>query len=273
MTSFIRFSLSPIFWIVLSILALPSMAQDYKVGSPAAAALAAEFHSGDPFRIGQAINRLPYYEDVYENSSLMADVDPLVADGIISALDSQIDYLLSLGESEGGEFVFEGNVSPLMTYAAQLPGDEAIPVLLRASQFGGAPVLSLASFGEDIIPIVIDYIHSSERTWDETWGGFSVLNTVVREVYPIDPATYAILKQIAADYIQGNGSEHLKDHPSHELLPLLGSFLASGLGDADLKPMVESLSSEFPAFVELYLEQWYDPSVESVDKEQLDEDR
>ncbi len=271
MTYFNRFSLSMIALIIFAILALPSMAQDYKVGSPSAAALAAEFHSGDPFRISQAIDRLPYYEDVYENVALMADVHPLVSDGIINALDSQIDYLLSLEDGEEGEFVFEGIVSPLMTYAAQLPGDRAIPVLLRASQFGGAPVLSLASFGEDIIPIVIDYMKSSERTWDEFRSCFFILRTVIEELHPIDPSTYIILKQIAADYIQGYVPEHFQDHPSHDFLVILGSLIASSLGDADLKPMVEALYSQFPGFVELYLEQWYDPSVESVDSDQIDE--
>ena len=273
MTASIRFSLSPIFWIVLSILALPSMAQDYKVGSPAAAALAAEFHSGDPFRIGQAINRLPYYEDVYENSSLMADVDPLVADGIINALDSQIDYLLSLAESEGGEFVFEGLVSPLMTYAAQLPGDESIPVLLRASQFGGAPSLSLSYRGEYIIPIVVNYIRSSERTYDELRGGFLVLHSVVTRSRPIDSSLYAILKEISAEYIQGYIPKHLQDHPSRELLRYRGSFLASALGDAELKKMVIDTFGYGDGLVNINLERWYDPSAEAVEQEQLDEDR
>ena len=51
MTSFLRFLLSTtILTVVLSFLVSASMAQAYKVGSPDAAALAMEFHSGDCYR-------------------------------------------------------------------------------------------------------------------------------------------------------------------------------------------------------------------------------
>ncbi len=272
MTSPIRYSFFlTISLIVFSILALSSMAQDYKVGSPSASALAAEFHSGDPFRISQAIDRLPYYEDVYEDSSIFVDVDPYVAKGIISALDNQLDMYLYGDLEYNEEHFFESVITPLATYLTRINDRDAIPILLRASEISSVSHIALAEFGPDIVPIIIDYMHSDERTLDQITGAFYPLTNILHLWRPLDAETHGMLRQLAIDYIQGYVPEHLIDHPRSNTFKSDGAFLASVLGDADLKPMVEALSSEFPMFIELYLEQWYDPSIESVDSDQIDE--
>ena len=181
MTAFYRSSLLMIFPVILLCFALSASAQDRQVAAPSAAMLAAELHSGDAFRISEALRYLPYYEDVHEDYSLMADVHPLVARGIISALEDQIIPFENQNAGEDAEYLFEAILVPLITYAAQLPGRDAIPVLLRASQFSGTAVAKLASFGPDIIPVILDYMNSSELTRHQLKGGFYVLAYTVRQ--------------------------------------------------------------------------------------------
>ncbi len=122
MTAFYRSSLLMIFPVILLCFALSASAQDRQVAAPSAAMLAAELHSGDAFRISEALRYLPYYEDVHEDPSLMADVSPLVARGIISALESQIVPFETHTVGEDAESLFEGVLVPLITYAAQRGG-------------------------------------------------------------------------------------------------------------------------------------------------------
>ena len=66
------------------------------------------------------------------------------------------------------------------------------------------------------------------------------------------------------DYMQGYVPEHLAND-SNDYVPILcGAYLASVLGDEDLKPMVAALSSYDSILIELYLKNWYDPDAESV---------
>ncbi len=259
MTSSIRFPLSlTIFLIAFSILALPSLAQDYKIGSPNAAALAIELHSGDPYKIAGALDDIPWNYSIEVMSEFRESVSPLVADGLISALDDLCNLHIS-GDQENyeDEWIYE-ILEPLMFYVAALEDERTIPLLLKASQFGGMAPLGLASFGPRIFPIILAYIESSERTIMELRGAFLALVRTVEESRPLDSSTHSTLRELSIRYLQGYVPEHLKNHPYSNTLKRRGMDIAFVLGDADLKPMVARYASEFPGFVKMYLEDWYD---------------
>ena len=256
--------------LVLFVPAFEAMAQAYKVGSPDAAALAMEFHSGDSYRIAQALLDLPYYEDVYEDNTLFVDVDPYVEKGIISALDSQLDVYFSWDLAEGKEFFFEDVITPLAVYLTRIDDPDAIPVLLRAIEISAAARIALAEFGPDVVPLVIDHMNSSECTIDYIISGFFALATIVRFWRPLDAEMHTTLRQLAIDYIQGYIPEHLIDDPQSYGFKFDGSYLASVLGDTDLKPMVAALSSYNPILIEGYLQNWYDPDTDAADRDQID---
>ncbi len=96
MTAFLRPLLSlTISLIVLSLFAFSSMAQDKQVAAPSAAALAMELHSGDPYRIDEAVYYVIRDYSGDRTDQLRHGVDPLIADGLIAALDSQCDLNLA----------------------------------------------------------------------------------------------------------------------------------------------------------------------------------
>ncbi len=271
MTTLLRLFLSVISLATFLLFAPSALAQEYKITSPNAEALAAELHSGDTYRIGQALDRFPYYEDVYEDNSVLVDIHPSVAKGLISALDTQLDYLFSENIGEGGEVLFEYVITPLTVFLTRIDDREAIPVLLRASQFGGAAPLALAEFGPDIVPVVIDYINSPERNIAEIGGGFLVCASIVRFWRPLDLKTHDTLKQLAINYMQGYVPEHLVDDPLYSSLKRDGAYLASALGDADLKEMVIGMMDDLKGFGELYLEQWYEEEIDAIDSDRLEQ--
>ena len=244
--------------IVLLLSAFSAVAQNYKVGSPNAATLAMELHSGDPDRISVALADFP---GIYLGGGMAGfreSVSPLVADGLMAALDSQCDlHLFGDLNNYEGEWIYD-ILGSLIHYVAALEDERTIPILLRASQFGGMAPLGLASFGPEIFPVILDYIESSERTLEEIDGGFFALERTVAQWRPLDLSTYTALRELSIRYMQGYVPEHLADHSGPYILESSAMFLACSLGDADLKPMVAALASKHPRFVEICLERWYD---------------
>ncbi len=270
MTSFLRYSLSMISTIIFSLLAFSASAQDYKVGSSAAYALSVELRSGDTDRIVQAFDQFPDYNDVYDDASLLVNIDPFVVDGLISALDSQLDLFLDENTGLNEEYFYEGVIFPLVTYLSIVKDRKIIPVLLRASERNTLASLTLAKFGPDMVPVILDYMYSPECTLYQFKGSFYTLNYIVRLWRPLDAETHATLKQLAIDSMRGNVPEHLMNHPSSYQVKYHASHLASQLGDADLKQIVIDIADEIPGFVELDLKQWYNPDMEAIDSDQID---
>ncbi len=268
MTVSIRFLLSTtIFLIVFSFLAPSALAQDYKAGSPNAAALAMELHSGDPYRIDAALATIPWNDSEQGMAEFRHSVDPLVADGLIAALDNQCDANLAGYPGIDDSYPIEELLEPLLFYVAALEDERTIPFLLKASQFGGMAPLGLAAFGPRIFPVILDYLESPERTVNEIGGGFLALIRTVERWRPLDPATHAALRELSIRYMQGYVPEHLVEDRRAYVLDRRPMFLASSLGDADLKPMVAALASKHPGFVEMYLERWYNGPSGTVQEE------
>lgn len=272
MTTSFRFTLLTISLIVLPFFALSSSAQEHRVAAPSASMLAADLHSGDTDRIAEAVSYLPW-DWTKEKSERMAEfkrsVDPLVAEGLIVALDSQTDRFVSLDEGHEDAHSIIDVLDSLMPFVASLEDERAIPILLKATQFGNTPAHALAAFGPSIFSVIIDYIESPERTIYELDGGFLALMRTVERWRPLDPSMHATLRELAIRYLQGYVPEHLTDHPRVYVLERRGMDIASVLGDADLKPMVAALASKHPGFVEGYLDRWYEGPSGVADRDQL----
>ena len=270
MTASTRFSLSTILSIVFSLLALSALAQDKQVAAPSAVALAMELHSGDAYRIADAIGHIPRNGTKEGMAEFRRSVDPLVADGLIAALEDQLDELLSTYEGNYDAYPIEDLLDPLMFFVAALEDERTIPLLLDCSQFGGEASLALGAFGPRIFPVILDYIESSERTVEEIKGGFLALTRTVERLRPLDSSTHATLRKLSIRYLQGYTPEYLKNDSSAYTINRMVMNLASSLGDADLKPMVAAFASKHPGFVEMYLERWYDGPSGAVQQDQID---
>ena len=79
-----------------------------------------------------------------------------------------------------------------------------------------------------------------------------------------------MLKELAARYIQGYVPDHLTDDPLFSNLQNRGSYLASALGDADLKQLVIDVFGDEYGLHTIHLEQWYDPDSAPVQREVSD---
>ena len=268
MTASIRFSLSlTISSIVLSLFVFSASAQDKQVAAPSAAALAMELHSGDAYRISEALSYIPWNDTKEGMVEFRRSVSPLVADGLIAALDDQCNGILASYEGDYDAYPIEDLLDPLMFFVAALEDERAIPVLLKATQFGNTPAHGLAAFGPRIFPVVLDYIKSTERTVEEIKGGFLALTRTVERWRPINPSMHSTLKELSIRYMEGYVPEHLIYDSRGYTLERRGMYLASSLGDADLKPIVAALASKHPGFVEMYLDRWYEPPSESLQEE------
>ena len=268
MTALIRFSLSTICTVVFSLLACSSLAQDYKVGSPQAYALSVELRSGDTDRIAQALEHFPDYFDVYDNFEILSGMDPVVEDGLVSALDSQLDYFESEVTDEMKEYFYDGVIKPLVLYTARIKDRKAIPVLLRASERSNVASLALARFGPDMVPVILDYMDSPERTAYQIQRAFEPLAFIANIWRPLDEETHAMLKQLAIDCMQGYLSACISPDTHQKYV---GSRLASRLGDADLKQMVIDIADEITGFAEIHLAHWYEGPSEADQEDPIDE--
>ncbi len=268
MTAPIRFSLSTtIFLIVLSCFSPSSMAQEQKAAAPSAAALAMKLYSGDPYIIDEAVYHIIGGYSREKIDWLRRGVDPLIADGLIAALDSQCDLNLAGYPGFDDDDHIQELLEPLIYSVAALEDERAIPILLKASQFGGMAPLGLAEFGPRIFPVILDYLESSERTLQELDGGFLALMRTVERWRPLDPSTHNTLRELSIRYLQGYVPEHLTGYRRAYVLERRGMDIASVLGDPDLKPMVAALASKHPGFVEMYLERWYEGPSGAVPQE------
>ncbi len=268
MTASIHHVLSTtIFLIVFSFFSLSSLAQEQKAATPSAAALAMELHSGDPYRIDAAVYHVIGGYSREKIDQLRRGVDPLIADGLIAALDSQCDLNLAGYPGFDDDDHIQELLEPLIYSVAALEDERAIPILLKASQFGGMAPLGLAEFGPRIFPVILDYLESSERTLQELDGAFLALARTVERWRPLDSSTHATLRELSIRYIQGYIPEYLEYDSFVDSLQLSAMFLASSLGDPDLKPMVAALASKHPGFVEMYLERWYNGPSGAVQEE------
>lgn len=270
MTALTRFSFLTISVIVLFLFVFSASAQNRQIASPSSAALAADLHSGDTDRIAEAISYLPW-DWTKEKSERMSEfrqsVDPLVANGLIVALDSQVDKFISLEEGHEERHYMIDLLDSLIPFVASLENEKAIPALLKSTEFGNTAAHGLAAFGPRIFSVIIDYIESPERTVNEIDNGFLVLARTVERWRPLDPSIHAMLRELSIPYIQGYIPEHLKDDPFSDMLQRSGMFFASTLGDADLKSMVSRLASKYPWSVEMYLERWYEGPSGAVQQE------
>ena len=272
MTAFTRYSLSTISSVVLSLLVFSASAQEQKATVPSAAALAADLHSGDTDRIAEAVGYLPW-DYTKEKSERIAEfrrsVSPLVAEGLMIALDDQADQFIALNEDDEDAHLMIDLLDSLMPFVAALEDERAIPVLLKAAQFGNTPAHGLAEFGPRIFPVILDYIKSPERTVEEIDLRFLALTRTVEKWRPLDSSTHSTLRELSIRYMQGYVPEHLIDDSRAYTLHRSGMYLASVLGDSDLKPMVAGFASKYPVFVEMYLERWYDGPSGAIQQDQI----
>ena len=272
MTASVRFSLLTISWIVLSLFVFSAIAQEKQVAAPSAAALAMELRSGDTDRIAEAVSYLPW-DWTKEESERIAEfrqgVSSLVAEGLIVALGDQADQFIALDEGHEDAHSMIDLLDSMLPMVAVLEDERAIPALLKATQFGNTAANGLASFGPHIFPVIFDYIESPERIVEELDGALFALVRTVERWRPLEIETHATLRQLAIDYIRGYVPEHLTDDPVAYILERTAMYLASSLGDADLKPMVAARASKHPGFVETYLERWYDGPSGAVQQDQI----
>ncbi len=270
MTALTRFSFLTVSLIVLFFFVFSASAQNRQITAPSAAALATELYSGDTDRIAEAISYLSWdwtKKKEERMTEFRQSVDPLVAEGLIIALDGQVNKFMSLEEGHEDAHYMIDLLDSLIPFVASLENEKAIPVLLKATEFGNTAAHGLAAFGPRIVSVILDYIKSPERTALEISNGFLALTRTVERWRPLDPSIHTTLKELSIPYIQGYIPEHLKDDPFSDQLQLGSMFFASSLGDADLKSMVAALASKYPWSVEMYLERWYNGPSGAVQQE------
>ncbi len=214
--------------------ATPSSAQNPYLSASAEAAAIVNLKSGDANRIMQALHALPY---PYEDSLYKEKISYSVALALIEASERQTDLFFNSTEEydeeeRGHEFAAE-----LTDYVVPLGIPEAIPALLKASQFGNAPAYALADFGPDIVYTIIEYIEDSQRTLNEISGAFLALQRTVETHRPLDPSIRSAAKEITVRYLQR--AEEFYSGPDGSIAGINGAiYLAQAFGDPDLKQMV-----------------------------------
>ena len=213
---------------------LPSSAQNTPLSASAEAAAIADLESGDAGRIMRALEVLPY---PHENSSYKDQISYRTALALLEASERQTDLYFNPPEGYDDHEVPHEFALVFVDYVVALKMPEAIPALLKASQFGNPPAYALADFGPDIVYTIIEYIDNSERTPGEINGGFFALQRTFETWRPLDPSTRSAVKEITVDYLQR--AEEFYKGPDGYLSSISGAmYLARLLGDPDLKQMI-----------------------------------
>ena len=213
---------------------LPSSAQNAQLSVEAEAAIVADLESGDASLIMQALDALP---SPYEDSLYKEKISHRMALALIEASERQTDLFFNPPEGYDSEDHGHEFASELSHYVVPLRIPEAIPALLKASQFGNPAINALADFGPDIVYAIIEYLEDSERTYREIMAGFFALERTIYTHQPLDPAIRSAAKEITVRQLEK--AEEYYSGPDGSTAGIITAIsVAQVLGDPDLKQMV-----------------------------------
>ncbi len=213
---------------------LSSSAQNTRLSVSAEAAIVADLESKDIDRIFSAIEALPYphpdssYKDMISYSTALA---------LIAESERQTDLAFNSHEEYLDQDVGHEFASGFSDYAVALKMPEAIPALLKATQFGNPAAYALADFGPNIVHTIIEYMEDPDRTLSEIDGGFYALEKTLLTWRPLDPSIRSDIKEITIFHLEK--AEEYYGGPDGSITAILGAiYLAGVLGDEDLKQML-----------------------------------
>ncbi len=212
----------------------PSYSQDVRLSASAEAAAIADLESGDASRILEALEVLPdpHYDPLYEEK-----ISYRLALSLIDLSEEQTTLYFNDPDYQEDMGVDHEFASGLSDYVVALKMPEAIPALLKATQFGNPAAYALADFGPDIVYDIIEYIDDPGRTFDEINGAFFAIYRTVETHRPLDPTIRSDVKEIVVRYLER--AEEFYRGPDNATAVTNGAMsVARVLGDPDLKQMV-----------------------------------
>ena len=227
-----RFSL--VFPLLYLLIVLPSSAQNVQFSASAEAAIVADLESGDTNRISLALEALPY---PYEDSLYKDKISHRMALALIEASERQTDLYFRTPDEDDNEEMHDEFASGLSDYVVPLRMPEAIPALLKATQFGNPAAYALADFGPDIVYNIIEYIDDSERNYKEIRGAFFALGRTIETHQPLSASIRSAVKEITMRYLE-RAEEYYRGPDGATTVTSGAISVARILGDPDLKQMV-----------------------------------
>lgn len=231
-----RLSLPGFFVIFFALLlgAAPSLAQNTRLSASVEAAAIADLESGDVNRIMQTLEVLP---DPYNHSLYRNQTSYSMALALIEASQREIDWFFNFDERNDDDNIDHEFASRLKDYIIPLRIPEAIPALLKATQFGNPAAYALADFGPDIVYTIIEYLDDPQRTPNEIGGAFLALMRTIETHHPLSLSIRSAAKKITVRYLKR--AEEFYTGPDGSISGILYTIsVAKTLGDSDLKEMV-----------------------------------
>lgn len=220
--------------LALLLSAAPSYSQDVQLSASAEAAAIAGLESGDASRILEALRVLPdpHYDPLYKEK-----ISYRLALALIDLSEEQTTLYFNDPNYQEDMGVDHEFASGLSDYVVALKMPEAIPALLKATQFGNPAAYALADFGPDIVYDIIEYIDNPGRTYYEIDGAFFAIKRTVETHRPLNPAIRSDVKDIVVRYLER--AEKYYSGPDGSASTIMNAMsVARVLGDPDLKQMI-----------------------------------
>ena len=242
-------------------------AQELNVAVRSQTAIAMDLESNDPYRVSAALEELPdFYND---NLSFRSQVSSQVAQALMSALENEAVVHRRMMTDEAGDPVIHDLLFSICDAVIALKDPASIPLLMDMAHYGNTPVDALLEFGPQIIPVAMEYAMNSEKLDQEISGSLHLLQKAILRWGEPTPSVRIEIKDIVLFYL----NEYPERYNGELDIPVSSTFamyLASVLGDSDLKKLVEkfvpiqeattelyrSYGADMPNFVQEILDNW-----------------
>ncbi len=229
-----RFRLVLVLSFVSLFVVLPSTSQNVQLSVSAQSAIAVRLES---------LNSHEAEEGLYDLLEQIGDAElknvasNQVKAALTTALRNEIERSERIKAGETFESPSEEYLFRLSEAVISLQDPESIPLLMNVAHMGNTPQSGLLEFGPSIIPYLVEYATTSDLTDSQASGVLSMFSAALREWGEFNPDVRAQVKQITVKYLS-LPSDYTYPVDDPDSAYLYAMFLASDLGDSDLREMV-----------------------------------
>ncbi len=216
---------------------LPSYAQETNLSVSSQAAIAARLKS---INYQEAESALHDLLDQVEYEQLKYVASPQLKSALRTALHNDIDRRKRIQAGETFESPSEEYTRFLAETIIAVQDREAIPLLIEIAPMGNIIQYGLLDSGPSLVPFLVEYSNNSNLNDSQITGMLDMFGAALREWGEFDPEIREHVKNIV---IRELSVPDDYTYPVNEPLGALEAamYLASDLGDEDLKQMVIDL--------------------------------
>ena len=223
-----------VFLFVYLLVVLPSYAQNGNFSISSQAAIIQGLESSNAREAEHALYDLL---DQVEYDQLKYIVSPQIKSALRTALRNDIERRDGINMDKTLEPTSEEYTRVLAETLIAIQDREAIPLLIEIAPMGNIIQYGLLDSGSSLVPFLVEYSESNSLTDRQASGVLSMFSASLKEWGDFDPDTHNKVKNITMKYLD-IPSDYTYPQDDPESAYLYAMFLASDLGDEDLKEMV-----------------------------------